>query len=63
MEEVINRKQKGEKIDIKASQLANRLTGPKNIAFTERPNTKDILEKHYSQNHDYNHDRLRNLSL
>lgn len=45
--EVIKRKEKGEKINQKASELANRLVSPKNIAFTERPERQLVLEKHF----------------
>ena len=46
LSEVVNRKEKGEKINQKASELANRLKGPKNIAYTERPESSKIIEKH-----------------
>ena len=46
MFEVLKRKEKGEKLNQKASELADRLIGPKNIALTERPETKLILDKH-----------------
>ena len=44
--DVIERKMKGQKTTVKVSEIPNRLKGPKNIAFTERPDVNSILEKH-----------------
>ena len=43
---VVECKKKGEKIDKKVSEIAGRFQGPLNIAYTERPEKLDILEKH-----------------
>lgn len=46
--EVVNLKAKGEDTTKKVTEIENRLTSPKNIAYTERPNKSLILAKHVS---------------
>ena len=48
LREVLSRKEKGENLNQKVSELVGRLVSPKNIAYTERPQKQSILEKHYT---------------
>lgn len=49
LEEIVERKQAGQKINIKALDVENRLQSPKNIAYTERPSTSTILERYFQR--------------
>ena len=44
--EVVERKKGGESINTTVNNLQNRLMGPTNIAFTDRPDKSIILQKH-----------------
>ena len=48
LREVLSRKEKGENLNQKVSELVGRLVSPKNITYTERPQKQSILEKHYT---------------
>ena len=48
IDDIIDQKEKGAKVKIPAKKALKRLHGPKNIAYTPRPDIKDILEKHFS---------------
>ena len=42
---VIEKKRKGDKVNLRVKGIPNRLIAPRNIAFTERPDVVKILEK------------------
>ena len=49
LSEVVNLKMEGEDTTKKLTEIKNRMTSPKNIAYTERPNKSLILAKRVSK--------------
>ncbi len=49
IEDVMKKKLEGEKVKVKAADMADRLISPKNIAYSKMPSKTEILQKHFER--------------